>query len=886
MKSIFTFILITCFIQFLIAQSTFVKVIDLNNHSWDNSIGYTTQGDEQIVISKSCERNCISLSKLNKHDSVSFYQEIDVTISDDPYIIDNDTIVIFGDNSYNDIYSKLIYKQTLSGDFIYQKSWSDPLNRAISIDHEGSIQLNESYISIGSFFDRDKFELGEYKTKGYVAFLDRDGSLDTFMVFDNFHYVRFRDVDLDVEGKLTLRADIIDSSLPDGYQDCIWIIKLDDKKNVIWEWKSVGQLSTPDPGLIKCTEDGNILLQNYQKRRGPGFAQTVELLKQNKEIEWGQFKPWSLNNRYIYHVKPLKDEVLISGAFTEINIFPTLYTSKIKKEKLIWERKYINYHSKDKDIQFTPQSKAGILDVKIYDNNLLFIGSKSLNFNSVDSNIKEEFDVVIIQTDTFGCVDTDKCNDYYAWGNVPDGLFQYDQIDMRQKEWYYAKTSNKGITETIHLTFGQDSIIFDRLWGDRQYKEVLVSDVNKKNTILDTLFVRWENTGKLFFIDKWEPKDGVVSPADSILYDFTLEVDHKFLLPHGFGFATVEKVDSISLLDGYKRKRLTLKHDNIQNQNKYDDLIWIEGIGAENGLFYFNDWVNNTKTSLNCYYDRNHKRWGEKDDCYTKSLSLTSVKYVSTANEWIQIYNNPIEPIPNYANRVKFSEDSIMWSGKFYRKMLVSQTEFGNEFKENGRIFREENGSVYEGIDVSPGEFLIYDFQLNVGDTTKVLLGSQLKEMICIGSDTIVYLDGIKRKRQVMQCNESDKNYIWVEGFGEPELYHEYCDDENKAGFISCYFYNDMISYTNPIVPGCWTVATEDIANTNFKIIPSPASNDIQIIGEIDFDKVTIYHISGQKVLNSGTKFIDISTLYNGLYILEILKDNKVVSRQKFVKLE
>src|SRR5690606_35943753 len=161
-------------------------------------------------------------------------------------------------------------------------------------------------------------------------------------------------------------------------------------------------------------------------------------------------------------------------------------------------------HENDIDIQPTYQSYCGAKEIKIIDENkFLLLGSKQLFYKDpIDSLIKEEWNVIFIQTDSFGCVYLDKCNDYYAWGDVPDSLYQYDQIDMRQKEWYYNIANIKGVMTTQHLTFGQDSIIFDRLWGDRQYKEVLISDANKENTILDTLFVRWENTGKLFFIDK------------------------------------------------------------------------------------------------------------------------------------------------------------------------------------------------------------------------------------------------------------------------------------------------------------------------------------------------------------------------------------------------
>lgn len=861
--------------QLSLAQNTFVKEIDLNNHSTDNSFSISLFENNLIIFSKSCDGNCISIAKLQNSDSIEYYKEINVRISEDPYILDNDTIIIFGDNDNNDIYSKLIHKQTLDGQLIYEKEWNDPLNRVIAIDHEGSIQFGNKYISIGSFFDKTQYEQGKYKTKGYISFINRGGTLDTFVVFDNFQYVRFRDVAIDSKGNLTLLANIIDSTLTEGYQECLWIIKLDENKNIMWDWKSNGQLSNPDPGLLLTTADNKVIVQNYQKRSGSSFAQTVELLNIDKEIEWKQLIPSSLNNRYIAKMDENQDNIQIVGRFTEQYILPTFYNSEISKidGNLKWDRKYINYHDKEKEIQITPQS-TGLINnfVNLNGNKRILLGSKSLNYFSEDSTIKRDNNLILIQTDSFGCVNLDKCNDYYAWGDVPDSLFQYDQIDMKQKEWYYSIINSNNITETKHLTFGKDSILFDRLWGDRQYKEVLVSDENKNNTIVDTFYVRWENTGQLYFIDKWFPKDGVVSPADSILYDFSLKIEDNFLLPKKFGFATVSQIDSIVLIDGYYRKRITLKHDNPTSQNKFGDLIWIEGIGSLNGLFYFYDWINGTKTSINCYYDRDKKRYGESEECSETVISMEAVKYVSASNEWVNFYNHPLEPKPPYGERYTFSTDSVKWNDKYYFRQLVSKSEFDNDYKENRRIFREDNNKIFEGLDVAPGEALIYDFNLNVGDTVRVLAGSVMRNMVCTKVDTVIFLDGNIRKRQEMLCIDSGNKYVWIEGFGEKNLYREYCEEEDEAGYVSCYYYNKTLSYSNSTGNGCWPVGTNELEQNSIRVSPNPTNGALKIESNLNIEKVKVYDLYGQFIKVEKMKnSVDLSNLANGVYILEII---------------
>lgn len=870
--------------QLSLTQNTFVKEIDLNKHSTDNSLGISLVDHHLYIFSKSCEGSCISIAKLKDLDSVEYYNEIDVSISEDPYILDNDTVIIFGDNDNNDIYSKIIYKQTLEGQIIYEKKWTDPLNNAIGIDHEGSIKYKNNYISVGGFFDRSHYELGKYKTKGYVSFLNKDGFIDSFLVFDNFQYVRFRDVAIDNNGYLTLLANIIDTTLLDSYQDRLWVIKLDENKKIIWEWKSTGQLSTPDPGLMITTSNDKLLLQNYQKRSGSGFAQTVELLNHEKEIEWKQFKPSSLNNRYITRINQYQNNIQIVGRISEQYILPTFYNSIISMTngKLIWDRRYINYHNAEKEIQITPQS-IGLLNnaINLNDKRTILLGSKSFNYYTEDSIIAKDINLLLIQTDSFGCVNLDKCNDYYAWGDVPDSLFQYDQIDMKQKEWYYSIDSNNIVSKTIHLTFGQDSILFDRLWGDRQYKEVLISDENKKNIKLDTLFVRWENTGKLYFIDRWLPKDGVISPADSILYDFTLELGDKFLLPHKFGYATVIKIDSVTLIDGYQRKRITLKHDDLTNQNKFGNLIWIEGIGSINGLFYFYDWINGTKTSINCYYDRDIKRYGESEECDETVISMETVKYVSALNEWVIIYNHPLEPIPSYGKRYTFSTDSVKWNNKYYFRQLESTSETENDYKENRRIFREDNKKIYEGLDVAPREALIYDFNLNVGDTVRVLAGSVMRNMVCTKVDTVIFLDGNIRKMQEMLCIDSGNKYVWIEGFGEKNLYREYCDEEDEAGYVSCYYYNKTLSYSNSSGNGCWVDGTNELEQNGIGISPNPTNGVLIFESNLNIDQVKVYDLYGHLIIVEELKNnVDLSNFVSGIYILEIdVKNRKVIKK-------
>lgn len=85
----------------------------------------------------------------------------------------------------------------------------------------------------------------------------------------------------------------------------------------------------------------------------------------------------------------------------------------------------------------------------------------------------------------------------------------------------------------------------------------------------------------------------------------------------------------------------------------------------------------------------------------------------------------------------------------------------------------------------------------------------------------------------------------------------------------------------------CSFVIVEEInSEVNFSIYPNPATNEISIknIDGIKLEEVNIYNQLGQKVLQRKVKNnkVDISSLEQGLYIIELVTD-KIKSRQKLI---
>ncbi|MCD1117939.1 T9SS type A sorting domain-containing protein [Chryseobacterium turcicum] len=79
------------------------------------------------------------------------------------------------------------------------------------------------------------------------------------------------------------------------------------------------------------------------------------------------------------------------------------------------------------------------------------------------------------------------------------------------------------------------------------------------------------------------------------------------------------------------------------------------------------------------------------------------------------------------------------------------------------------------------------------------------------------------------------------------------------------------------------TLSVSDAVKQNFKIYPNPASNFVIIETQDTIKDINIYSISGQKVINTQNKKINIQSLQSGIYFVEI-KTEKSVTTHKIIK--
>lgn len=75
------------------------------------------------------------------------------------------------------------------------------------------------------------------------------------------------------------------------------------------------------------------------------------------------------------------------------------------------------------------------------------------------------------------------------------------------------------------------------------------------------------------------------------------------------------------------------------------------------------------------------------------------------------------------------------------------------------------------------------------------------------------------------------------------------------------------------------TLSVDEIDSTEIRILPNPASNIVKISSQIKH--VNVYDITGKKVMETNQNTFNVSTLNNGIYLIEITTNNgiKVVKR-------
>lgn len=202
---------------------------------------------------------------------------------------------------------------------------------------------------------------------------------------------------------------------------------------------------------------------------------------------------------------------------------------------------------------------------------------------------------------------------------------------------------------------------------------------------------------------------------------------------------------------------------------------------------------------------------------------------------------------------------------------ILSNLYFGAVNVDSGKIFFVAPDSTYS--------IPLYDFNYNVNDTIKTIMGNGL---IIIDIDTI--MDGRKKYK----TNSEDQFYI-VEGIGSNHgFYFAYFLYQLEAivdTTLGCYYQDASLVFLNDSVACYFSLPVdiyENLKENKPTIYPNPAEDFIRVEINEPIEEIGVYDIYGSKYLLDITPLnqIIVTTLPDGCYFLNINNKHTI----KFIK--
>ncbi|MFZ1702846.1 MAG: T9SS type A sorting domain-containing protein [Saprospiraceae bacterium] len=484
----------------------------------------------------------------------------------------------------------------------------------------------------------------------YLIWLDKNGSLDTTMVFDvpdQTGNISFGRVKKDKNDNLVLmyRRSTYDYD-GDWSLGYVGFLKLNKDHKIVWQWEDNKKTTASISTDFIITEDQNIIFINH--------AHTISIkdplvvcVDTFKNVLWEtKLLARSIEDKLVYSIFPVdKDNFLLCG--TQYNIFDSIssnhfqgYVSKMNiKGDVLWERTFKRYLGADKTTPTLPTryftGSGYFLKVLSDKNKNIFLFGGETQGNNFEPLVYAGW---LVKLDSFGCIHKDRCNEVNETERI-DFIRFYDQVSILQKKLIYGSKNQNGVWQRYTQSFGKDTFAFDQRYGAFLFREVWYENMDTREKIKDHRRTRWwDSEGRMSFATKNNPHPLHLLWTFQDLYDFTLEVGDHFELPDSFGMATVIATDTFYLKDGAARKRITLRHDDETFHQTHGDLVWVEGIGNINGSFFYqDDWKSGHNTELLCYFDRDQKRYYSPNsvDCF---LSATNEE---TKDVFLFIFPNP-----------------------------------------------------------------------------------------------------------------------------------------------------------------------------------------------------------------------------------------------------
>ncbi|HQW97059.1 MAG TPA: T9SS type A sorting domain-containing protein [Saprospiraceae bacterium] len=189
--------------------------------------------------------------------------------------------------------------------------------------------------------------------------------------------------------------------------------------------------------------------------------------------------------------------------------------------------------------------------------------------------------------------------------------------------------------------------------------------------------------------------------------------------------------------------------------------------------------------------------------------------------------------------------------------------------------YREEDRKFYILPEDSINEILLYDFNLNLGDTFRISEWgwnqSESATLTVHQVDSYTTLDGIERKQIYLSDQGAQYNVRWLEGIGTPDWIFVY---PNYRGILSGGFPLTCFSVEGEIIEGdvggCQSLIKVDNIKPKKTVIlfPNPTYGKLSVSGITNYKSMKIYNSWGQEFsYKMNGQDIDITNFKAGVYL-------------------
>lgn len=264
-----------------------------------------------------------------------------------------------------------------------------------------------------------------------------------------------------------------------------------------------------------------------------------------------------------------------------------------------------------------------------------------------------------------------------------------------------------------------------------------------------------------------------------------------------------------------------------------------------------------------------------------------------TETFWI----GPGYPYEGYFHTYDTASPDTVYNGEVYQKLLST---YSNNFNivgtGYGGAIRDNNlGQVYYWAPGEPDPVLLYDFDVQVGDTVEdVFYGNWTQDVLVYSVDQIT-VNGTSRKRIGLDCLDQPGfiGAYWIQGIGGiGGLWRTNpCLSVSGSGALVCMTVNDTVQWgVNVGAEGDCSLllgTAEASVDQGVSLSPNPADDQLAITCASGAPvRVQVLAMDGRVVLQQPlvTRTVDVAALPTGVYLLRAYDADGTVITARFVK--